>query len=223
MKIIRLIVAALFVTAIASISAFAQGGATKTPATQTQPTQTAPANTNVNVPVIKIAFIDSRYFSVEKEGITRYLIAAKNLEREFKPRFDELQQLAAQIQAKQDEIQKLANSPVVDQKTIQIKQEEGQRMERDFKYKQEEAKALFQRKQRETLGPIEDDISKALMAFAKQRGITALVDLGTEASIPWIMVDPSLDITKAFIAEYNAKNPGTSASTTTPGTTPTRP
>lgn len=222
MKFIRLVVATLFVTTILSVSAFAQGGNTAKPPA-TQPTQT-PANTNVNIPVSKIAFIDTRAFLDEKEGITRYLSAAKNLDREFKPRYDELQQLAAKIQALQEEIQKLANNPaVVDPKTIQAKQEEGQRLERDFKYKQEDAKAAFAKREREVLGPIEEDISKALTAFVKQRGITSLVNLGTEASIPWMIVDPSAEITKAFIVEYNQKNPGASASTTTPGAATGRP
>lgn len=223
MKFIRLVVATLFVTTILSVSAFAQTGpAAKPPATQ--PTQT-PANTNVNIPVSKIAFIDTRAFLDEKEGITRYINAARNLDREFKPRYDELQQLATRLQALQDEIQKLANAPggIVDQKTIQAKNDEGARLERDFKYKQEDAKAAFAKREREVLGPIEEDISKALTAFVKQRGITSLVNLGTEASIPWMIVDPNAEITKAFIVEYNQKNPGTSASTTTPGATTGRP
>lgn len=220
MKIIRLSVVSLMMVAFASISAFAQGGAAKPPATQ----QTQAANTNVNIPVSKIAFVDTRYFLDEKEGITKYLNAAKNLEREFKPRYDELQQIQTKLQALEAEIQKLlANPNLVDQKTVQAKQEEGQRLQRELKFKQEEGNAVFERRKREVLGPIEQDISKALEAFVKSRGITTLINLGTEASIPFMMVDPNAEITKAFIADFNSKNPGTSASTTTPGATPARP
>ena len=213
MKTIRLIVATLFVVSIASISAFAQGGNAKTPATQ--PTQSTPAN--VNIPVAKIAFIDTRYFLDEKEGITLYVNAAKSLNREFTPLNEELQQIANRIDALKAEIQKLVDNPqLVDPKTIQAKQEEGLRLERDFKYKKEEAAAKYNKRQREVLGPIEENVSRALEAFVKQRGITSVVNYGVEASIPWIYFDPNADITKAFIAEFNQKNPGTSASTSAP-------
>jgi len=211
MKNIRLIVAAIFVVALASIPAFAQGGtAAKTPATTP-----APANTNVNIPASKIALVNTSFFADEKEGIARYITAARALEREFQPRQTELEGIAKRIDALREEIQKLANSPVVDQKTIQAKQEEGARLEREFKFKQEGAKADFEKRKRELLAPIEQDIGTALVNFAKQRGVTTLLDVANEAAAAlFIFADPGMDITKAFIAEYNAKNPGTSASTT---------
>ena len=221
MKIIRLIVAVLFVTAVASISAFAQGGATKTPATQTPATQTAPAT--VNVPASKMAIINSAYFGDEKEGIIRYVNELKKLDREFQPRQKELEDMAKRYQALADEIAKLQGVAVADVKAIQAKQEEAQRLERDYKYKQEEYKAALNKRSADVLGPIQQDIGNALEAFAKQRGITWVIDVGVENPLPIFVIDKNTDITKAFIAEYNTKNPGTSASTTTPGTTPTRP
>lgn len=221
MKIIRLIVAALFVTAFASISTFAQTGPSG--AAKPNATQTTPANTNVNIPASKIAFIDSRYFTSEKEGITRFITAVKTLEREFQPRQQELDTIGKRIQALKDEIEKLAKSPVVDQKTILAKQEEAESLQRDGEYKQKAAQAAYQKRYGEIVGPIEEDINNFLMAFAKQRGISFLIDLGTENSRNIIPVDASLDVTKTFIAEYNIKNPGTAASTTTPGTGTPRP
>lgn len=217
MKIFRLIVAALFVTAFASISTFAQAGGAKPPATQTTPA------TNASIPATKIAFIDSRYFTSEKEGVTRFIAAMKTLEREFQPRQQELDTIGKKIQALKDEIEKLAKSPVVDQKTILAKQDEAESLQRDGEYKQKAAQAAYQKRYSEVVGPIEEDINNSLLAFAKQRGVTFLIDLGTENSRNIIPVDPSADVTKAFIAEYNAKNPGAAASTSTPGTGTPRP
>ena len=217
MKTIRMIAAGAFIAVLASVSAFAQGGAAnKSAGTQpTQPQNSAPAN--ANVPTSKMAFIDTGAFSDEKEGISKFVSALKSLDREFKPRGDELDQLAKRIQAIQDEINKLANAgTVADPKVIQQKREEGEKLARDYKYKEEEYKATLQKRSGEVLGPIRQDIYTSLVAFAKQRGITTLVDVGTEQPLPFIMIDPNADITKAFIAEYNAKNPGTAASTTTP-------
>lgn len=218
MKIFRLIVAALFVTAFASISTFAQAGGAKPPATQT-----TPANTNANIPATKIAFIDSRYFASEKEGIARFIAAVKTIDREFQPRQLELDTIGKKIQALKEEIEKMAKSPVVDQKAILAKQDEAESLQRDGEYKQKAAQAAYQKRYGEVVGPIEEDINNSLMAFAKQRGVTFLIDLGTENSRNIIPVDPNADVTKAFIAEYNIKNPGTAASTTTPGTGTPRP
>ncbi len=210
MKNIRLIVATIFVVAFASIPAFAQGGTAAKP-----PAITSAPPTTVNVPASKIALVNTSAFADEKEGIARYISAAKTLEREFQPRQTELEGIAKRIDALREEIQKLANLPVVDQKTIQTKQEEGQRLEREFKFKQEDAKAAFEKRKRDLLGPIEQDIGTALVNFAKQRGVTTLFDVANEAAATlFIFADPGMDITKAFIAEYNTKNPGTSASTT---------
>jgi Skp family chaperone for outer membrane proteins len=122
-----------------------------------------------------------------------------------------------------EEINKLVNSPVVDQKTIQAKREEAEKLQRDYKYEEEDYKVVAGRRSNEVLGPIRKEIYDALVVFSNQRGITMLFDVGGENPPPIIFAIPSIDITKAFIVEFNAKNPGTAASTTTPGTTPTRP
>ncbi len=63
-----------------------------------------------------------------------------------------------------------------------------------------------------TLRTIYDDIGKALDAFAKAHGITLILDVTKVQGI--VSADGSLDITKAFITEFNSKNPATAASLT---------
>jgi Skp family chaperone for outer membrane proteins len=209
MRIFRLFAATLFVAAIATLPAFAQqrsGAATPTT------TPAAPAQGGANVPSSKIAFVNTQAFADEKAGITRFVAALKNLDREFKPRRDELQNMQNRIQTLAKEIEQTRS--VADPKTLQTKQDEGEKLQRELKFKKEEAEAAFQRRSEEVLGQITNDILKALDAYAKQRGITSVLDWSKMEAM--LMLDPSADITAAFIADYNSKNPAT-ASTAAPG------
>jgi outer membrane protein len=210
MRIIRLFAATLFIAAIAAIPAFAQqrGGAAQTPpATAAAPAQTDP------VPSSKIAYVDTEAFSDEKNGITRYVAALSNLQREFQPRQTELQNLANRIKAIADEIQKTGS--VSDPKALQAKQDEGERLQRELEYKKKEYDAAVAKRYDEVVGPISQDIGNALIAFAKQRGITMTFDISKLAGAI-LTLDRSMDITVEFVKEYNSKNPAT-ASTAAPG------
>lgn len=204
--------------AILALSASAQTRpAAGRPATTTPPAtpqSTAPAQTNAPLPDTKIAFIDTGAFGEEKGGITRYVNAMKSLEREFQPRQKELNDIQTRIKGLADEITKLSGNSVVDPKTIQAKNDEGERLQRDLKYKKEQADADFAKRYEEVVGPISQDIGKALNQFASQRGITMILDISKLA--PAILtVNPAMDVTAAFISEYNTKNPATAASTGT--------
>src|SRR5688572_23793277 len=212
MKRIRLIAAALMLAALLVVSASAQtrpGAANPRPAAPQVPAATS----NAPVPDTKMAFIDTGAFGDEKGGITRYVNAVKKVEREFQPRQTELVTLQNRIKAIADEISKLSGNSVVDPKTIQAKQDEGERLQRDLKYKKEQADADFTKRYQEEVSPISTDIGKALDQFATQRGITMILDISKLA--PAILtVNPAMDVTAAFIAEYNGKNPTTASAGT---------
>src|SRR2546422_137680 len=91
---------------------------TPTPATVARTTAT-PAASNAAVPDSRIALIDTTMFGDEKNGIWRYVDAAKSVQAEFKTRTDEMQNLENRISALITEIQTLSKASVVDQKTIQ--------------------------------------------------------------------------------------------------------
>jgi Skp family chaperone for outer membrane proteins len=208
MKHFRLIAATLMLAAMIAVSASAQTRPGTTPARTAAP-QTTPAASNAPVPDTKIAFIDTGAFGEEKVGITRFVNAMKSLEREFKPRQDELNTIQTRIKGIADELNKLsAGSAVVDQKTIQAKQEEGERLQRDLKYKQDQADADFKKRYSDVVSPISQDIGKALDTFATQRGITMILDISKLA--PAILtVNPAMDVTTTFINEYNSTHPAT--------------
>jgi Skp family chaperone for outer membrane proteins len=212
MRNIRILAAAMMLAAIVAVSASAQTRPAAT--TPARPAATTPAPATGPLPDTKIAFINTEAFGDEKGGITRYVTAVKSLEREFQPRQTELNTMQTRIKGLADEIGKLTGSSVVDPKTIQAKQDEGERLQRDLKYKKEQADADFAKRYQEVVSPISADIGKALDSFASQRGITMILDISKLA--PAILtVNPNMDVTAAFIAEYNSKPTTASAGTGT--------
>ena len=186
---------------------------TRPGAANPRPAAPPAATSNAPVPDTKMAFIDTGAFGDEKGGITRYVNAVKKVEREFQPRQTELVTLQNRIKAIADEISKLSGNSVVDPKTIQAKQDEGERLQRDLKYKKEQADADFTKRYQEEVSPISTDIGKALDQFATARGITMILDISKLA--PAILtVNPAMDVTAAFIADFNTKNPATASAAT---------
>lgn len=210
MRNFRIIAAAMMLAAIVVVSASAQ----TRPAAGTARPAATPAASNAPLPDTKIAFIDTGAFGDDKGGITRYVTAVKSLEREFDPRQKELVGMETRIKALADELGKLTGSTVVSPQTIQAKQDEGARLQRDLKYKKEQADADFSKRYQEVVGPISQDIGKALEQFASQRGITMILDISKLA--PAILtVNPAMDVTAAFITEYNSRPATASAGTGT--------
>jgi Skp family chaperone for outer membrane proteins len=208
MKNFRLIAATLMLAAMIAVSASAQTRPATTPARPASP-QTTPAVSNGPIPDSKIAFIDTGAFGDDKVGITRFVNAMKSLEREFQPRQTDLNTIQARIKAIADELNKLsAGSAVVDQKTIQAKQDEGERLQRDLKYKQDQADADFKTRYTAVVSPISQDIGNALTQFANQRGITMILD-SSKLAPAILTLSPAADVTQAFISEYNSTHPAT--------------
>jgi Skp family chaperone for outer membrane proteins len=139
-------------------------------------------------------------------GIRRYVNVVKSVEREFQPKTGELNNLQARIKALADEITKLRGATVVDPSTIKAKQDEGERLQREYEYKKQQYTSDFEKRLSETTVPVSNEIMKALDQFAAARGITLTLDLTRLAPAILTMV-PALDITQAFIADYNSKNP----------------
>ena len=213
MKTIRLIAAATMLAAVVAISASAQtrpGAAAPRPAA---PQAQAPTNTGP-IPDSKIAYIDTGAFGEDKGGINRLVTAIAALDREFQPRQTELNNIQARLKTIADEISKLSGNSVVDPKTIQAKQDEGERLQRDLKYKKDQADADFAKRYKEVIDPISGDIFKALNQFAIQRGITMILDISKLAPNGVVLTaNPNMDVTQAFIAEFNAKPATASAAT----------
>ena len=203
MKILRAAVAAAFCAAISVGSVRAQQ---PRPGTTTPTTGTAQA---VNVPETKIALVNSDEFNDEKAGIVRLVIAMKKVDNEFTPRRTELQTLQQQIEKATADLAKVQamQTPLVNQQ----QQEKIDQMKRDFQRRGEDAQAAYQKRLQEVIGPVYEEIGKALDGYAKAHGITLVLDVTKVQGI--VSASDSLDITKAFITEFNSKNPATAAVT----------
>lgn len=207
MKINRLFAASLFLAAVTSLPAYAQ----QNPRSAAPAGGAAAAGVAATIPDSKIAFINTEAFADEKQGIARYVNAMKSLEREFLPRQNELVALQTQLKGIADDITKLNNNQsVVDPKTIQQKQEQGVAIQNQLEFKKKEAEAAFQKRRQDIVDPISDDIAKALDAFSRQRGINLMLDISKFAPAV-LSVNPAMDMTAAFIAEYNSRAATTAA------------
>ncbi|HKP38023.1 MAG TPA: OmpH family outer membrane protein [Pyrinomonadaceae bacterium] len=208
MKIFRAIAAVAFLAVLSCGSALAQrpAGTQPQPRPAATPGTTTPT-TSANIPDSKVALIDSSAFADEKQGITKFVSALKRVNAEFQPRQTELQALQQQIEKATADLQKAA--PVQDPKVSQQQQDKIDQMKKDYTRKGEDAQAAFNKRLEEVLGPVYEDIGKALDAFAKARGITLILDVTKIQGI--VSAADSMDITRAFIAEYNSKNPATAS------------
>src|SRR5258706_552319 len=185
-----------------------------TPTPAPRPAAT-PAATNAPVPDSKIALIDTSMFGDEKNGIFRYVDAAKSVQAEFKPRTDELASIQNRLNALANEIETLMKPPAPDQKTIQAKQQQGGNLQAEFKLKKDRLDEDVSKRYEQMIAPVSNLIGAAMDQFARSRGITMTLDMSK--MLPAILTAvPAIDLTQAFIAEFNSKNPRPTPTSTTP-------
>jgi Skp family chaperone for outer membrane proteins len=189
---------------VASVSTFGQKPAT--PTTQ----QPAAARSTGPIPEGKIAFIFSDDFRDLKTGITRYGALMNTLNLEFQKPQKDIDDLALKIQQLQDELNKMSQSAVVDQRTIQAKSDQFDQWKKDYQRKSEDLQAAYKKRHDEIMTPLNVDIGKALEAYAKANGITVIID-GNR--MPPIYLAENVDITRAFINDFNTRNPAPATAT----------
>jgi Skp family chaperone for outer membrane proteins len=200
MKIDRLI-AVVFVAIIAVSPAFAQ----------TRPAAQQPAApSGAAVPDTKIALIYSEAFLDPKTGIAKFNVLLNNLNREFQPRQTDINGLTTRAQTLNDDIEK--TRAVADPKTLQQKVDQLEQLKKELTRKGEDAQAAYNKRRGEIFQPLQDDIGKALETYAKAHNINVIID---GSQVPVVYAADSLDITRAFINDFNSKFPAT-ASVTTP-------
>jgi len=205
MKTFRLLAASLFFAAIFSVSAFAQ------------------------VTTVKVGLINTLAFDNDKVGITKYNTAMTALESEFKKDGVDLDAMATRINTLQGELETMQKQlqnppdpkvPIGNRDAMQAsfnqKYVDYEKLAREYKFKQEDAKVRFERRRQTVMGPVLLDIGKAMQEFAKQKGYTIILDGAKleDAALLLAIGDEKIDVTKEFITFYNAR-PATTAVTTT--------
>ena len=199
MKIRNTFFAAAF-AAIAALTASAQTAGAARPA--------APAAGAVTVAEGKFAIIDTESFGDPKDGIKRLVAAFQTVEREFKPRRDEIQGLRTRLETLAKDIE--ATKAVADPKALAAKADQATALDTEIKRKQEDGQKALDKRVQELTGPVYQDIGAALQAYAKARGLSVVFDVSKMAGVVMV-VDGGIDITNAFIADYNQRNPAATA------------
>ena len=131
MKKISLIATSLLFAVVFAVSAFGQ----------------APAAGTTGVAATKIGWIDTSAFGDDKAGVNKYNNALKALEAEMKPRVTELQGLQAKLQTISNDLKNMQGSTgtgvPLDPRAAAAKQEEGQKLQREFEFKKKEYDAAM--------------------------------------------------------------------------------
>jgi Skp family chaperone for outer membrane proteins len=164
------------------------------------------------VPGGKIAVIYSEAFQDPKDGIAKFVATINKLNAEFKPVQDDLTQTAARLRTMQEEINKMQQgNPAATPQQIQAKVDQFDEQKKAYDRKGEDAKTNYARRRLELLAPLQEDVGKALDGFGKAHGIMMILD---GSQVPLVYAADGVDVTKAFIAEYNSKNPATTTAAT---------
>ena len=179
------------------------------------PTTAAPttAPQTVVLPTSKMAVIYTDVFLDQKTGIAKFNNLLTKLNAEFQKLKDEITAMQQRAQALEAEITKLRDAPAgtpIDQRSLQTKIDQLEQLKKDIQRKAEDAQAAYDRRRAELFGPLQEEIGKALEVFAKARGINVIID---GARVPLLYAAESIDITKAFIQDFNTKNPVTASVT----------
>jgi outer membrane protein len=157
-----------------------------------------------------MAVVYSELFQDPKTGIARFAVTLNKLNGEFQKVQEDLNQTAQRLTALQNEITKLQQAGGATPAQIQARIDTLDQQKRDYQRKGEDAKAQYQKRYQDLFAPLQDDISKALDAYARARGITMIID---GSQVPVLYVAESMNVTSSFISEYNLKNPATAQAT----------
>lgn len=204
MKRISLAAACLTFAAIFAGSAMAQAGA-------------APAGAG------KIGIVVVEEFAADKGGITKYKAALTALDKEFEPMNTKLRTAATRYQTLGQEIENLRKPPAAgvpaastNQTQLAAKIDEATNLEKQIKRDQEDAKAQYERRSAVVVGPIYQDIMKALNEYAKKNGYAVIFD-GVKLDQAQILLglDEKYNVTQDFITFYNARPAGAATATAT--------
>ena len=168
----------------------------------------------------KMAVINTAAFD-GKDGITRYNSAMDALDKEFNPVQTKLQGYMTRLTALRSEIEKLqkpAGNVPIDNSALSAKALEYENLGKQAKREEEDAKVNFERRQQAVMGPVLQDIGKAMQEYANQKGYDLILDAAKLDSAGLILAyNPAkVDVTKDFITFYNQRPAGAATTGTTP-------
>lgn len=158
----------------------------------------------------KIAIINTNDFYLKDKGIKRLQDQYAKLEIEFKTVNDELEALANKAVKLETELKSMQESRSkgvpIDETSFASKVAELDKMKREYQFKSDEAKASFDRREKELVTPVMEDIANKVEDYAKSKQIDMVLDLDKMARVGMLLHlnRTAMDITTAFITYYNA-------------------
>ncbi len=166
------------------------------------PTATPPAGTG------RIGIVNPLLFTEEKEGagIARLKVAVKSVNDALKPLTDKMQADSSRLRSISAEIERLRGIAATPPATVNAKIIEGQDLEKVLKRSDEDYKAQYERRYRQSVAPIFDDILRAMSDYAKQKGYAVILN-GPKLEQDDLLMgfDERYDITADFIVFFNAR------------------
>jgi outer membrane protein len=159
----------------------------------------------------KIGLVAWGAFEDPTKGIKKYAAALAVLDKEFETINNELRTMLTKYQTLKTELENLTKQMQekkipINELTLQTKANELGQLERDIKKKQEDAKANYQARFNILIGPIQEDIFKALNEFAAAKGYAVIFD-GAKLQEAGVLLGwpPTANVTEEFIVFYNAR------------------
>lgn len=193
MKLFKLALAALALQLL-GVSALAQQPGAGVPQKPAPP---------ASLPKGKVAAINTAAF---QEKVEEFKAKIESLNRQFEPRFKEVQGLVDKISALETTLK--SQNGVLSPAKIAEMTENLDAMKREQKRKGEDLEADAGRARDKAFEPITGKLGKFAEGYTAKRGIVVLVDI-SQAIPSGIVVwfDPRSDVTEDFINEYNKANP----------------
>jgi Skp family chaperone for outer membrane proteins len=190
MKLVFLLVAIMFVAITAP---FTRAQTTQPPVGPAAP--------------VKVAIIDADAFPDPKAGVKKLLNALTQVD-------NGLGKIRNDLVTKNNRLQALAQKANAGTIT-QAEADEANSLKVEIQRGQEDGQKQQELLTRQYVGPVLNELSTALQAYVKQRGFDMVLDV-SKMQNSVMLVNQSLDITDAFIADFNAKNPGTATAPVKP-------
>jgi Skp family chaperone for outer membrane proteins len=147
----------------------------------------------------KMAIIDSDEFANTKTGVKKLLNAVTQVDNGLTTVRQDLVNKNNRLQA----LAQKANAGTI----TQAEADEADTLKRDIQRGQEDGQRKQEVLTRQFVNPVLIELNTALQTFAKQRGFDMIVDV-SKVPNSIMVVNQSIDITNAFITDFNAKNPG---------------
>lgn len=158
-----------------------------------------PTGVNAEAEGYRIAIVYTADFLDPKTGIARVAVALESLNREFAGRQSALQDMK-RLRALESEIAVIratASPATVMDKERELNQLRGDRLAAD-------TEQAFERRRQEILAPVYARIQQSLGDYGRGHNVQIIIDGST---VPVVYAADAVNITRAFIREFNAKNP----------------